>query len=883
MATNSNPTPSQPSPDGESRSKGSNLQMWGGIAVALLAIAAVTVWFVTRSGGVTPPLGPTPTPVATNVAVVTPVPATPLAGAATFTPAAGTVITGPHVLGITAGVGMNRGEIAGAAPIAVTFSDDMDPASAQAAFALSPQAQGDFKWQGKTLLFTPKATLQPATPYTITVTADARTTGGAVLAAPMSASFKTAPAPAILRTLPSIGASEVPTDVIVTVTFNRPMIPLTALDSQPDPSQWASISPKLAGRWVWLGTSAVGFRPDATAGFIPASDYTLDVKTGWPDADGVTLAQGTSVKFTTIKPALTTVEPYNGAGGVLIDRPVVVHFNMPMDHSTQANFRINEQGGGAAVPGVFEWSADSTVMTFTANSLLSFSKGYEATFEQQVQTAQGNLSELAGGPQVNTWSFTTTDATIVSSHSPDSSSGPVPPTTGFGFTFNNPIAPNQSVGQFLTISPQPEGYKGQVLTSPSGVYTDGAKLKANTTYTFSLQSGLKDKWGFDIPATSWTVQIGPLQPAISVKGGAFQPVYSEAPTFVRLEATNLADVTLHLNTLNSDEVRSLVGRSVYAYDPKATMPGSSLRTWKVHVPGGAKDDAITPFYTSVSQDGNSDRLPKGYYLLWATAPNPYDSANQLYSATVLVVGRNGVVTKTDAQGNMMLWVADLGTGQPVNAYGLRVEQLTTDYSGNNPTVTVLKSQTTQTGQDGVAKLTLDKVDNATFTAVWASGDDTLFATTAWTGGIDPSMYGINGSYGLTGVTAAAYVDRPIYRPGQTVYFRGVYRLDDDVAYTLPQAGTSVNVNAWTYAAQGQVNIYTGTVTLSANGTVNGQFDLPLVRRPAATPFSFRSREPQRATTPTAMAPPPALPWRSTASPTSRSTLRPTPSSCMATL
>ena len=176
---------------------------------------------------------------------------------------------------------------------------------------------------------------------------------------------------------------------------------------------------------------------------------------------------------------------------------------------------------------------------------------------------------------------------------------------------------------------------------------------------------------------------------------------------------------------------------------------------------------------------------------------------------------------------MMLWVADLGTGQPVNAYGLRVEQLTTDYSGNTPTVTVLKSQTTQTGQDGVAKLTLDKVDNATFTAVWASGDDTLFATTAWTGGIDPSMYGINGSYGLTGVTAAAYVDRPIYRPGQTVYFRGVYRLDDDVAYTLPQAGTSVNVNAWTYASQGQVNIYTGTVTLSANGTVNGQFDLPV--------------------------------------------------------
>ena len=56
MTTNSTPTPSQPSPDGEPQPKGSNLPMWGGIAAALLAIAAVTVWFVTRSGGVTPPL-----------------------------------------------------------------------------------------------------------------------------------------------------------------------------------------------------------------------------------------------------------------------------------------------------------------------------------------------------------------------------------------------------------------------------------------------------------------------------------------------------------------------------------------------------------------------------------------------------------------------------------------------------------------------------------------------------------------------------------------------------------------------------------------------------------------------------------------------------------
>src|SRR5207244_13171503 len=109
---------------------------------------------------------------------------------------------------------------------------------------------------------------------------------------PMSVSFKTAQAPAILRTLPSAGASEVPTDTIITISFNRPMIPLTSLDSQPNPAQWISISPQVAGRWVWLGTGAVGFH--AESGLLPSTDYTVQAIAGWRDGGSVTIGRGDS-------------------------------------------------------------------------------------------------------------------------------------------------------------------------------------------------------------------------------------------------------------------------------------------------------------------------------------------------------------------------------------------------------------------------------------------------------------------------------------------------------------------------------------------------------------------------------------------------------------
>ncbi|HEX8598590.1 MAG TPA: Ig-like domain-containing protein [Chloroflexia bacterium] len=734
-----------------------------------------------------------------------------IAGAATFTPVTGQGQNGsaarPRVLGITAGVGMRSGDIAGAAPLAVTFSEAMDQASAQSAFLLSPHVPGKFAWTTNTLLFTPDQALQPSTSYTVTVAADARSQQGESVASPLSASFQTAPPPAVLRTLPSAGASEVPTDTIVTITFNRPMIPLTALDSQPDPSQWVTISPQVQGRWVWLGTAAVGFHP--ASGFLPSTAYTVDVKAGWPDAAGVTLGQGAGVSFTTVRPAILSVSPSNGSERVDLDTPIILHFNMPMDHASV------ESNIGLPVPSTAEWSPDSTVVTFTSRSLLEFSRSYTVQATGSLKPARGNAAELTGGASANRWSFRTTSATHVENHYPENSYGPAAPGEAFGFYFNNPLAPDQDVARFLTIDPTPVGYIGQLTAEGTGVYTSGVQLLPDTTYKFSLKDGLKDKWGFPVAGSTWEVQIGPLPPGVLVKGGLFQPVYSEGPTRARIEASNLDKFKLQLYTLSDDDVRQILTLGIYDYrESTLKVPGQLRREWDVDVPQAPEGQAAT-LYPVVALDANADRLPPGFYLLRASAPSPY-SDRPLESAGVLVVGRTGVVTKSEGN-NLFIWAADLGSGKPVPGYNLRLEQF--GYEGSRR-----GTQRGTTGADGVLRLVLDDASQSAFVSVWSDGQgDTLLATTGWSRNLYFSYYGGESALGERG---AIYTDRPIYRPAQTVYFRGVVRADDDALYSLPDSGIPAEIQAYTYGNNGQTNVYTGTVTLSQMGTFSGQFLLP---------------------------------------------------------
>ena len=63
-----------------------------------------------------------------------------------------------------------------------------------------------------------------------------------------------------------------------------------------------------------------------------------------------------------------------------------------------------------------------------------------------------------------------------------------------------------------------------------------------------------------------------------------------------------------------------------------------------------------------------------------------------------------------------------------------------------------------------------------------------FASSQWGSGGSLATYGIWSSYYAPAnqPTAYVYTERPLYRPGQPVYFKGIVRLDDDLDYSLPE-------------------------------------------------------------------------------------------------
>jgi uncharacterized protein YfaS (alpha-2-macroglobulin family) len=67
-----------------------------------------------------------------------------------------------------------------------------------------------------------------------------------------------------------------------------------------------------------------------------------------------------------------------------------------------------------------------------------------------------------------------------------------------------------------------------------------------------------------------------------------------------------------------------------------------------------------------------------------------------------------------------------------------------------------------------------------------------------------------------------FTDRPLYKPGDTIYFKSIIRDDDDARYTIPIGTAQVAIRRG-YQSQ---PLFEKSYSLSSQGTISGQFSLP---------------------------------------------------------
>jgi Ice-binding-like/Bacterial Ig-like domain len=308
-------------------------------------------------------------------------------------------VTSTDPTNVSTGVGVKS-------TVNATFSEGMNPATLSASsFTLRQGATailGAVTYAGLTATFTPAVDLSPNT-FTATISTGARSAANAInMAADYTWTFTTVSGgqPAVTSTDPANSDTGVVLSKQLTANFSRAMDPATI-----------TVSTFLLKHGTTSISGAVSYA-GTTATFIPASlltantAYDATITTAANDLAGLGIAANYKWSFTTgaatTPPAVTVVNPADGATGVCPNVVLQATFDSAMDPATvvAANFTL---AAGASVTGTVGYDPASRTASFTPTpGNLSSGTSYVATVTTGMKDNTGNA--LA---QNKVWGFKT--------------------------------------------------------------------------------------------------------------------------------------------------------------------------------------------------------------------------------------------------------------------------------------------------------------------------------------------------------------------------------------------------------------------------------------------------------------------------------------------
>ncbi|MBU0704944.1 MAG: Ig-like domain-containing protein, partial [Chloroflexi bacterium] len=629
--------------------------------------------------------------------------------------------------------------------------------------------------------------------YYVTLGTEAQAADGNPLDGAYRFRFRTVGYLEVAQVIPAPDAEDVEAASTVTVIFNRPVVPLTAVSdpAYTDLPQPVTFDPAIEGQGEWLNTSIYLFTPsEPLAG---GTEYTARIAAGLEDTTGGVLAEDYGWSFSTQPPQVVWVSPSEDKELVGVDTAVQITFNMPVDCASAAN-AFSLRAGLRSVPGDFE--CEESTFIFTPAERLAFDTTYTAQVNAGVRSAGGGR----GMQSDYAWRFATAPLPRILSTNPYDGQQDAWPYTSFEIIFNAPIDAS-TVMDNLGMTPP---------LSPTQVYT-----YFNTwDNTFVLNFGAE-------PSTDYEVRIGPdiadpygnttgqemtvrfrtaaLDPSAQIHVPGLLGTYdAHQPARVAVSHLNTTRLDLSLYRLDIQEFFR-AQQNWWEYNPS----GSPIRQWTVPVESPLNETG----YALVELVEGGGTLAPGIYLLDLKASGV--EQDRWAHRKLLAVSEYNLTLKA-GQDETWVWATDLATGRPAAGLALAAR----DYEGDS-------LGTATTDGDGLARFTLDARQYGTVYVVGQEPFALGGTEWDWSAGISPWDFGLETDYGDGDYRAHVYTDRPIYRAGQTVYFRGIIRAEDDVRYSLP-AGGSVQVTIYDAAWE---QLFQDRLTLDKFGAFHGELAL----------------------------------------------------------
>lgn len=678
-------------------------------------------------------------------------------------------------------------------PVRIRVNGAIDRDLALRSLQISNEPKGTKRFEGDVLTFRPDwPGFARGESYEVVLALPSSALPPGAPPKPVSFSFTTDGKLEVAYVYPKDGAQEVGLDTPLMIQFNRSVAPLTVLGGTA-PQDILEIQPPTAGRGEWLNTSLYTFTPSGE-GWAPSAQYTVTVRAGLANQLGARLQADFTFHFQAVAPAVASVSPAAGSLYVAPQPDITVTFNQPVDRaSAEASFVLTPSGSGP-VAGTFTWT-DARTFVFRPSQPLPLGGPVQAVVKAGVR-AQDASAAMA---EDYVWTFITVGVPTVTQTDPRDGSQSA--TIGFvRISFSNPMDP-QSVEDNISVTPKPE--------SDLSFFWDPSNLTVNvyyggepsTAYHLSLTTAAKDRYGQPLAAPlELSFVTSPLSPNFWLSGGFGTGTFNAYldPTVI-IHSVNVSQLNFELYRLDRDEFIQLIEEPPQY--PSLPPPGGELiRRWSETISNPPLNATVTTS-TRIAAEGTS--LPEGTYAIRVTAP----ATGQPAPALPIVVSSANVVTKYGRDG-LLAWIVDLQTGAPLA--GLPVTVL----SGTEAVAAGT------TGEDGLVRLyppplAAEKQYRGYY--VWAqSGDRVVMSNTSWNYGISPWNLapGVDYQYDPPSLVGYLYTDRPIYRPGERVYIKGIVRRDDDARYSVPEPmDMTLSVNSPDGAAMD-----TRAVTLSASGT-----------------------------------------------------------------
>lgn len=769
------------------------------------------------------------------------------------------------------------------APIKIVFSQMMDHGSVENALHIEPPIKGTFEWSGNSLLFHPEKPFEIGQRFDVTIEKKAKSLFQKNLESEYEEMYEITDAPKVTFAAPQADSIEVPVDGKITVIFDRPMTQLTSLDAGEAQFPKISIDPPLQGRFKWLGTNSVSFIPDhlayATSYTVTIPAGTPSAEGGMTDKEfrysfttskpalmetlpvDMSLYNGpsTNIKLTFNQPmdlakAKDFIHLLQFQGGELALKVASADLEMQngeyqlkhFDASKWKNFDFTVRYATAEdLKPKEDTSANPEVLTFNQepqptleelektliivpNAPLPYGNSFLVKVDKDFKGREGTYALENDHAVV----FKTVGEIKIISTNPSDKTDLGTSTQNIGsipsnqvqIIFSQPMDLD-SLQDKVTFDPPlidpdtKEVQKPRIENEGNGDIIDiYSNFKPSTNYKVLLKGGFKDQFGQTYTKDfSFGFKTAPRQPSFELltrTNLSILDVYK--PPVAYLKTTNVQTVHFNFKKLSQEEFDQVSAGSGISDSSLKTITGP-FTSWDKTINSKFNEEAVTQINFEKEL---GTQLTSGIYYLDVQSPGVtlsprFFGKGLTVQRNIFVVTGIGLAVKSSPN-ELLVWATSLQSGEPLQGVKIKAALNT------NPEE-VLEGTTDKNGLVSIPLKTIknsEELYSRNYAITAEKDGDFSLVDDGWSEGIAPWNFNIE--YGFQNPHFIySYTDRPIYRPGDTVYFKGIVRKDVDATYKLPELA---KVHVTITDSQSQT-VFDRDVVLNKNGTYFGDFTL----------------------------------------------------------